>query len=158
MEKEEDRCRRRDLKLKDGGAVRKESSWTADPKTYLSPSMQPPDLGLRGRWDAQAETPSQISTWAKVSNQEPCKTIKGSIISKNPKAMVSDIKLGDGFYEIFVEVAIKLDEPLVQPYGSFSVIGNVTEVTISWSLLSRAEEERLKRRRLSPFHDGKSLL
>ncbi|CAN1262507.1 hypothetical protein LINPERPRIM_LOCUS11301 [Linum perenne] len=66
---EEDRCRCRDLKLKDGGAVRKESSRTADLKTYLSPSMQPPDLGLRGRWEAQAETPSQISTWAKASNQ-----------------------------------------------------------------------------------------
>ncbi|CAN1253817.1 hypothetical protein LINPERPRIM_LOCUS8435 [Linum perenne] len=62
--------------------------------------------------------------------------VKGSIISKNPKAIVGDIKLGDGFYEIFVEVQIKLDEPLVRPYGSFSVLGNVTERTISWSLLS----------------------
>ncbi|CAN1253813.1 hypothetical protein LINPERPRIM_LOCUS8433, partial [Linum perenne] len=62
--------------------------------------------------------------------------VKGSIISKNPKAIVGDIKLGDDFYEIFVEVAMKLDEPLVRPYGSFSVIENVTERTISWSLLS----------------------
>ncbi|CAN1262514.1 hypothetical protein LINPERPRIM_LOCUS11306, partial [Linum perenne] len=76
--------------------------------------------------------------------------IKGSIISKNPKAIANDIKLGDGFYEIFVEVAMKLDVPLVRPYESFSVTGNVIDRSISWSLLSRAEEERLRRRRSSP--------
>ncbi|CAN1159326.1 hypothetical protein LINPERPRIM_LOCUS20522, partial [Linum perenne] len=65
-------------------------------------------------------------------NQPNVDVAKGSIVSKNPKRIVGDIELGGGFYKIFVEVAMKRDEPVVRPYGSFSVIGDVTGCTIAW--------------------------
>ncbi|CAN1788230.1 hypothetical protein LINPERHAP1_LOCUS17959 [Linum perenne] len=57
---------------------------------------------------------------------------KGSIVSKRPNARVGDIELGHGFYEIFVDVAMKPDEPLVRPYESFQVIGDVVGRTTAW--------------------------
>ncbi|CAN1248567.1 hypothetical protein LINPERPRIM_LOCUS6788 [Linum perenne] len=49
-----------------------------------------------------------------------------------PKARVSGIELGHGFYEIFVCVAMKTDEPLVRPYECFQEIEDVIGCTIAW--------------------------
>ncbi|CAN1751952.1 hypothetical protein LINPERHAP1_LOCUS4512, partial [Linum perenne] len=57
---------------------------------------------------------------------------KGSIMSKNSKDVVGDKELGEGFYEIFVEIPIKVNEPLVRPYGSFQTIGDAVGQTIAW--------------------------
>ncbi|CAN0876587.1 hypothetical protein LINGRAHAP2_LOCUS11395 [Linum grandiflorum] len=57
---------------------------------------------------------------------------KGAIISTNAKRLVGDKELREGFYEIFVEVPMKMNEPLVRSYGSFQTIGDVTGQTIAW--------------------------
>ncbi|CAN1314226.1 hypothetical protein LINPERPRIM_LOCUS29235, partial [Linum perenne] len=57
---------------------------------------------------------------------------KGSVMSKHSKTIVGDKELGEGFYEIFVEIPIKVDEPLVRPYGSFQTIGDVVGQSIAW--------------------------
>ncbi|CAN0906028.1 hypothetical protein LINGRAHAP2_LOCUS23990 [Linum grandiflorum] len=56
--------------------------------------------------------------------------VKGAIISTNAKRLVGDKELGEGFYEIFIEVPMKMNEPLVRPYESFQTIGDVTRQTI----------------------------
>ncbi|CAN1128982.1 hypothetical protein LINPERHAP2_LOCUS4958 [Linum perenne] len=93
------------------------------------------------------DSPTQGLTYCylKSLNHRDVDVAKGSIISKNPKTIVGDIELGGGFYEIFVEVPMKPDEPLVRPYGSFSVIGDVTGRTIAWpsSLVNRLYVESL---------------
>ncbi|CAN1310671.1 hypothetical protein LINPERPRIM_LOCUS28167 [Linum perenne] len=53
-------------------------------------------------------------------------------MSKQSKTVVGDKELGEGFYEIFVEIPIKESEPLVRPYGSFQTIGDVVGQTIAW--------------------------
>ncbi|CAN1751953.1 hypothetical protein LINPERHAP1_LOCUS4512, partial [Linum perenne] len=53
-------------------------------------------------------------------------------MSKNSKDVVGDKELGEGFYEIFVEIPIKVNEPLVRPYGSFQTIGDAVGQTIAW--------------------------
>ncbi|CAN0858313.1 hypothetical protein LINGRAHAP2_LOCUS7191 [Linum grandiflorum] len=59
--------------------------------------------------------------------------VKGAIISKNSKRLVGDTKLGEVFYEIFVEVPMKTNEPLVRPYESFQTIGDAAKQTIAWT-------------------------
>ncbi|CAN0903582.1 hypothetical protein LINGRAHAP2_LOCUS22649, partial [Linum grandiflorum] len=58
---------------------------------------------------------------------------KGVIISKDSKRFVGDTELGEGIYEIFVEIPMKTDEPLVRPYGSFQTIGDAVGQAIAWS-------------------------
>ncbi|CAN1170572.1 hypothetical protein LINPERHAP2_LOCUS29072 [Linum perenne] len=68
----------------------------------------------------------------KSLNHPDVDVAKGSIVSKRSNARVGDIELGHGFYEIFVDVAMKPDEPLVRPYESFQVIGDVVGRTTAW--------------------------
>ena len=41
-------------------------------------------------------------------------------------------QLGVNFYEIFVELPMMTDEPLVRPYGNYQTIGDVAGTTIAW--------------------------
>ncbi|CAN1756817.1 hypothetical protein LINPERHAP1_LOCUS6269 [Linum perenne] len=82
----------------------------------------------------ELDTPSQeISFVILKSLQNPDHDVaKGCIMSKQSKTVVGDKELGEGFYEIFVEIPIKASEPLVRPYGSFQTIGDVVGQTIAW--------------------------
>ncbi|CAN1185417.1 hypothetical protein LINPERPRIM_LOCUS38994, partial [Linum perenne] len=90
------------------------------------------DVTEEGHNVTNSSTQGLTYCYLRSLNQPNVDVAKGSIVSKNPKRIVGDIELGGGFYEIFVEVAMKRDEPLVRPYGSFSVIGDVTGRTIAW--------------------------
>ncbi|CAI0399280.1 unnamed protein product [Linum tenue] len=55
-----------------------------------------------------------------------------NILTKDPKGRVAGQELGRGFYEVFVQVGIHSDEPLVRPYGSYQTIGDVIGRSIAW--------------------------
>ncbi|CAN1124199.1 hypothetical protein LINPERHAP2_LOCUS2258 [Linum perenne] len=94
--------------------------------------QQPMDMTEEGHNVTNSSTQGLTYCYLRSLNQPNVDVAKGSIVSKNPKRIVGDVELGGGFYEIFVEVPMKPDEPLVRPYGSFSVIGDVTGRTIAW--------------------------
>ncbi|CAN1129852.1 hypothetical protein LINPERHAP2_LOCUS5479 [Linum perenne] len=94
--------------------------------------QQPMDMTEEDHNVTNSSTQGLTYCYLRSLNQPNVDVAKGSIVSKNPKRIVGDVELGGGFYEIFVEVPMKPDEPLVRPYGSFSVIGDVTGRTIAW--------------------------
>ncbi|CAI0378388.1 unnamed protein product [Linum tenue] len=66
-----------------------------------------------------------------------------NIMTKDPKGCVAGQELGRGFYEVFIHVPFKSDEPLVRLYGSFRTIGDVIGRSIAWpsSLVTLADTQ-----------------
>ncbi|CAN1133617.1 hypothetical protein LINPERHAP2_LOCUS7778 [Linum perenne] len=103
-------------------------------RMQYAPDHNTNDLDMvRGNINGFDTLSQEISYVILKSLQSPDVDVaKGSIMSKNSKAVVGDKELGEGFYEIFVEIPIKVNEPLVRPYGSFQTIGDAVGQTIAW--------------------------
>nr|CAD1817843.1 unnamed protein product [Ananas comosus var. bracteatus] len=57
---------------------------------------------------------------------------QGTLISKDPTTQVGGEKLGNQFWEIYIEIAMVPSEKLIRSYGKFKTIGDAVLQTIAW--------------------------
>ncbi|XP_058106930.1 uncharacterized protein LOC131250666 [Magnolia sinica] len=57
---------------------------------------------------------------------------RGIVLSKDPLTKVGGFPLGNGFWEVYIQVAIVREETLMRPYGRYRTIGDVDGTSICW--------------------------
>ena len=53
-------------------------------------------------------------------------------MSRNPEDFVGPKQLGPEFVEVYVEIPLHKDEPLVRPYEAYKTIGDAVGKNIAW--------------------------
>ncbi|XP_058080927.1 uncharacterized protein LOC131229082 isoform X1 [Magnolia sinica] len=57
---------------------------------------------------------------------------RGIVLSKDPLTKVGGFSLGNGFWEVYIQVAIVCEETLMRPYGRYRTIGDAAGSSICW--------------------------
>ena len=56
----------------------------------------------------------------------------GTVLSKHPESMIGRQKVGKGFWQVYIEVPIIKDEPLIRIDGQFKTIGDAAGRLVAW--------------------------
>ena len=68
-----------------------------------------------------------------ISWKDPSvRVASGMVLSANPEMIVMGQKLGTGFLEVYIEVAMLKDEPLIRPFQRFKKIGDAIARGVAW--------------------------
>ena len=67
------------------------------------------------------------------SISDPSKLVaKALVITKDPRCFVGGVELGQGWFEVNVEVPIIRGEPLIRPLRSYKTIGDAVGRNVAW--------------------------